>query len=205
MWGCNWSGWGGGPTWPYPNNWPLNLDWMLARFKELIAQVDAMQGYIDTFKDQVQGIVDKAVAEGLIPVNAQIAAVSRELDTLGADLDQFKQDATLAHNLLSTQISTVDAKVGTLRADHAKDVADILAKIDALQWELPEVINPVTGEKDTIQGTLDSLYYESFQTWISPAEFDALNITPVAFDALQIAPEEYDRNAKTILDAAFGE
>ena len=57
----------------------------------------------------------------------------------------------------------------------------------------------IDGCSNTLQNTLNDLYFNTYDTWISPDQFDALNITPDQFDALNITPDQFDRRAREIL------
>lgn len=178
----------GGTTWPYPgiNPTSTNLDWLIQRMIALGNQVESLQKYIDELQTEISDEVAAALQEAMIPINAQIAEVENSVTQLGL------------------VVSETHTELQSLIAQHHIDVNNLQEQIDNLEFELPDVFNPVKDMMDSLQNTINDLYFNTFDTWISPNEFDALNITPNGFDALNITPNEFDHNAKTILDAAFG-
>lgn len=173
---------GSGPTWPYPGGEYLqNLDWLISRMHKLSNDMQEIQTYFEEFKEQVSEIVAEQLEVALKPMQDSLAEMESKLN-------QMEIDLTLFH-----------AQLTSLSATHEKDVRELWDKINSLEFNLPDVFNPVADKMDTLQNTLNDLYFNTYDTWISPKQFDALNVTPNAFDALNITPRDFDRRAREIL------
>lgn len=172
----------GGPTWPYPGGEYLqNLDWLISRMRKLSNDMLEMQTYFEEFNEQVSEIVAEQLEVALKPMQDSLAEME-------AKLNQMEIDLTLFH-----------AQLASLSATHEKDVRELWDKINSLEFNLPDVYNPVADKMDSLQNTLNDLYYNAFDTWISPDQFDTLNLTPNTFDALNVTPDQFDRRAREIL------
>lgn len=153
---------------PYTDIHELNLDWMLAKFKEFEDRLDNVQL---TILDQIKEYTDERVAE-----------IQAQVDGLKTDIDSFER-------AVEDQLSTVDARynafVDEVRAqlqliraeiDHfdeviRSDIAQVNARTDAAIEQNNEylldviskgiinvrVLNYFTGEYVTIQEMFDYL------------------------------------------------
>lgn len=153
---------------PYTDIHELNLDWMLAKFKEFEDRLDNVQL---TILEQIKEYTDERIAE-----------IQTQVDGLKTDIDSFERQ-------VEAQLATVDARydafVGEVRAqlqliraevDHfdeviRNDIAQVNARTDAAIAQNNEylfeeigkgiinvkVLNYFTGEYITIQQMFDYL------------------------------------------------
>lgn len=179
--------WGCGPGFPYPDGPGLNLDWVLRIVGNMQNQVNQIMEYFDEFEKKIQETVDAAVTEALAPMKQQLLQFQ-------AQLSDFQ-----------SQVQLVTDQMAALESKHEVDIQKLQNEIDELKFNLPDFINPESGTLMELQQILFNLYYSGFDTYITPDEFDALEITPDEFDAIGITPDQYDRNAKTILTQAVNQ
>lgn len=184
--------WGCGPLWPYPDTNAMNLNWVIKTVGDLAKQWEDIDQYItDQINKIVPGVVQTAVSTALAPIQAQVNDNIQSINSLQSGLLALRQK--------------LDADNAQIRAEHEVDIQKLQSEIDNLQFTLPDFIDPESGVMENLQKILFNLYYNGFNTWISPNEFDALSITPNGFDPLNITAIEFDRSARTILQAAFGD
>lgn len=184
-----WNNWwcGAGPTWPYASNeYQQNLDWIIGIVWDLGQKVKELSSSIENIQELVSEEVAKELEVQLQPVYTQLNNMSTEIETINNTVTEHYAELLI------------------LKAKHDHDYNELNDKINNLEFELPDVLNPVKGIMDSLQNTLNDIYFNTFSTWISPEEFDTLDITPEEFDGITITPDEFDTEGKTILEAAFG-
>lgn len=170
---------------PYTNFHDLNLDWILNTVKKLEADVEYVKNYFDNIDKEI----DDKVAEAVAPVFTEMASLSNQLNTRMTNLQ----------TALTNRMDTIELENSSYWANAQVQFDDIWRKINTLQFELPEFINPYNGLMEQLQKILFDIYLYPNMGWITAGEFDTLNETGQSFDAYQFNAAEFDRNAKTIL------
>ena len=132
---------------PYSNFHELNLTWILEKLKAIAADVDTLNSWMSTHKEEYQ-----AAMERLAAVENEIASFETEItqafETLQADLeaDFAQQKAELEQALADTE-AEIDAKMQQLQADVDAAIAqfenqfielkaDIISEVEALKLEV---------------------------------------------------------------------
>lgn len=157
---------------PYANFHELNLDWILAKIKELDEKVDNIE---DRILAQANAYTDRKVAE----VQAEFNALESDFNAFKADINaQFasytaKQDKAFAdfQKLVNAQIDLLEQEIRDARAElqtllkQANAYTD--ASIQMVMLQLPDIItkniknakvyNLLTGKYVTIQAMFNFL------------------------------------------------
>lgn len=170
---------------PYTNFHELNLDWIIRTMKKLEEDV----AYVKSYFENIDKEIDEKIAEAVAPVIKEINDLSVQLNTRMTNLQTS----------LNNRMDTVELENQAYWANAQVQFDDIWRKINALQFELPDFINPYNGLMEQLQKILFDLYLHPNLGWITAGEFDSLNETGQSFDAYQFTAIEFDRNAKTIL------
>lgn len=195
---------------PYTDVHELNLDWMLAKFKEFEDRLDNIQL---TILDQIKEYTDGRIAE-----------IQTQVDGLKTDIDSFERQ-------VEAQLATVDARydafVGEVRAqlqliraevDHfdeviRNDIAQVNARTDAAiaqnnEYLLEEigkgiinvkVLNYFTGEYVTIQQMFDYLANFHLENAITVNQLISRDKTYAELIAYDMSYTELAVNGGTII------
>lgn len=136
---------------PYTNFHELNLTWILEKMKALSAEVDTLNSWMATHKEEYQEAITRleAVENEIATFEAEIEA---QFNQLQADLeaDFAKQKAELEKALADTK-TQIDAEMAQLQADVDAAIAqfenqfielkaDIISEVEALKLEIRQEI-----------------------------------------------------------------
>ncbi|MBQ0141408.1 MAG: hypothetical protein KBT06_01195 [Prevotellaceae bacterium] len=195
---------------PYTDFHELNLDWVLAKFKEFEDRLDNVQL---TILDQIKEYTDGRIAE-----------IQTQVDGLKTDIDSFERQ-------VEAQLATVDARydtfVGEVRAqlqllraevDHfdeviRSDIAQVNERTDAAiaqnnEYLLEEigkgiinvkVLNYFTGEYVTIQQMFDYLANFHLENAITVNQLISRDKTYIELIAYDMSYTELAVNGGTII------
>ena len=145
----------------------------LVKVENLVAELESIvntaNGRIDDLQNQINSLRNQ--------LYKSIQDLQIEYQNILKLLHQYKYDLE----------NFVDGKVQYLE----RYIEERVKKIDRL-W----LINPVTGEIDTAQGVVDSLYeYESYSWGLTAEEYDNLQLSAWEYDQLRITALEYATRA----------
>lgn len=136
---------------PYTNFHELNLTWILEKMKALSAEVDTLNSWMATHKEEYQEAITRleAVENEIATFEAEIEA---QFNQLQADLeaDFAEQKAELERALADTK-TQIDAEMAQLQADVDAAIAqfenqfielkaDIISEVEALKLEVRQEI-----------------------------------------------------------------
>lgn len=176
---------------PVTTCWKDNLTYiefllgLLKKLNEVVEATNANSEWINSYAGRIEEI------------EAQIAALYK-------DFDQFKIDV---NNSITTQFNQIKVE---LEAQIQSTIQYLQAYTDAKAEELHQeiidvstgtitVFNPVTGQEDNLQNTINSLFDQGRDNAITCAEYDSLQLTADTYDGYEITAAEFDYNAKKLL------
>ncbi len=181
-------------SYPWSNVHELNLDWLIRQIKEVqksISEFDkARKEFEETAAElramlaQLNGEVDqleKLYSDFVEQINARFANLE---DSLLDDLALYKQGIDL-------QMASFQAEIDGLEATVEHALANLPSEI--------QMINPVTGEMDSLENIIYALSGQSRTDALTASEYDALDLTATAYDAYDVSAYDYDWHGKTIL------
>lgn len=156
--------------------------------------------------------LERALEEAVANMQSQFAVLVGQVDDKLTDVDAKLSDVdtTLAdtikeinsalQNAYSQLTVYVNSQIGLI--DHKWDVQYALLekKIDALQFDLPDIYNPVYGGKSSITQTVYDLFDNLRYGGLTALEFDMLGISAEDFDNVRVTPT---RNGMTALEFAI--
>lgn len=181
-------------SYPWSNVHELNLDWLISQIKEV-------QQHIAEFEEARKEFEDTTVE-----LKAMIAQLETEVDDLEKLYSDFVEQinsrfANLEDSLLD------DLAVYKQGIDH--QMAVFQAEIDGLEETVTQalanlpseirMINPTTGEMDSLENIINSLSGQSRTDALTASEYDALDLTATAYAAYDISAYDYDWHGKSLL------
>ena len=176
---------------PVSTCWKDNLTYiefllgLLKKLNEVVEATNANSEWINSYSGRIEEI------------EAQVAALYK-------DFDQFKIDV---NNSITTQFNQIKVD---LEAQIQSTIQYLQAYTDAKAEELHQeiiavstgtitVFNPVTGQEDNLQNTINSLFDQGRDNAITAQEYDSLELTATAYDDYEITAADFDYNAKKLL------
>lgn len=178
---------------PVTTCWKDNLTYiefllgLLKKLNEVVEATNANSEWINSYAGRIEEI------------EAQVAALYK-------DFEQFKTDV---NNSITTQFNQIKVE---LEAQIQSAIQYLQAYTDAKAEELHQeiiavstgtitVFNPVIGEEDSLQNTINSLFDQGRDNAITAQEYDSLELTATAYDDYEITAADFDYNAKKLLMA----
>lgn len=203
---------------PYTDFHELNLDWVLAKLREfdgklttLDTEFDDIKSDFDTVKSEVDNLLDtmqatiQAEIQAYVPgyVDGIISPYLTELQGLIAEVESLRNIMSGWENLLNemrrdftqaddTMKADYISRVETLRFEMILDLSILDQKIDDMQFNLPDIMNPVRGFKTSIEQTIDDLYDALRYFALTALQFQGANLTAQQLDDLQLTALEWD-------------
>lgn len=209
---------------PYTNTHELNLDWIIHKLKDFEQELASIEDY-DPRISAVESAVT-SINSSLATIRNSLTALNKRCNTLEDSIDDVKESINALYASVAMDIAAIQREVDSIRVQYTTlrayiDVKDnsvleesknfTLQKIAALlnYFEDPGivyVVNPFTGEIQTIQQFIDTLAEYLRYGALTAAEYDSLNLTAEEYDAMQIKALEYDMFGKyaiAFLNKAF--
>lgn len=192
-------------SYPWSNVHELNLDWLIRRIKEMAVHIDELEAAKEEFdKTAAELRAEMAVMSGRIQelsvlyenfvetVNARFASLQKSLED---DLDLYKQ-------MLDGEIADFEHETDVKLGDMQTELDDLERTLYYVLNNLPseiKMINPYTGEMDSLESIINYLANSGKTDSLTAAEYDALALTATAYDAAGLTAYEYDWNGKSLL------
>ena len=199
---------------PYTNTHELNLDWIMRKFKEFQEELAAIEDYdprITAVENAIKSINTSLahMRQSLTQLNARCTTLEDRLDDMSDSINHLYQSVAEDLTVIQAEVDNIRSQYNTLKAyidindrrvlDESKEFT--LERIRyLLEWitepELIYVVNPFTGEVQTIQQFINDLADYLKYAALTADEFDDLRLTAEDFDAMQIKALEYDMFGK---------
>ena len=192
-------------SYPWSNIHELNLEWLIKNMRLILTEIeklDALQKeFLETTKylnDELDKIsanidrIDKLYADFVDEVNERFTELKAELLT---DFESLRNAINAQFILLE---NNVNDELDEFRADMADMEITLYNTINNLP-SVVEMINPYTGEMDSLQNIIYAIAGADKTDSLTASEYDALALTANAYDAYNITAYNYDWHGKTIL------
>lgn len=199
---------------PYTNVHELNLDYIIKKLKDFEAELANIEDYNPRI-----AAVETAIASinsSLLTIENSLTALNRRCTTIENSVDDVKKSINNLYENVAQDIAAIQREVDSIRVQYItlKSYVDVrdqnvlnesknftLERIAALldYFEDPGivyVVNPFTGEIQSIQQFIDSLADYLRYGALTAGEYDSLNLTATEFDEMQIKALEYDMFGK---------
>ena len=181
---------------PYSDFHELNLDWLIAKTKELMTHMDALQAEFDKIEvlteEQINAMISSAIATNNIDLYNRMLALKEEITT------EYKAYCNNQIAQLTIYVDNQDVYYNGLSqsyADHA--LVEAKSYIDAQVLNYTMMVNPITGEYEDVRLVVDDIVsYFHTENALTAAEYDALDLTAAAYDAYELTAYDYDFNGK---------
>lgn len=176
---------------PVTTCWKDNLTYiefllgLLKKLNEVVEATNANSEWINSYAGRIEEI------------EAQIAA-------LYTDFEQFKTDVNNNINTRFNEIKVeleaqIQSAIQYLQAYTDAKAEELHQEIIAVSTGTITVFNPVTGQEDNLQNTINSLFDQGRDNAITCQEYDSLELTATIYDGYEITAAEFDYNAKKLL------
>ena len=199
---------------PYTNVHELNLDWVLKKLQDFQTELAAIEDYNPRIVELESAVV--SIRTSLNRINSSLTALNQRCTKLEDDLDDAKAAIQRLYQDVAEDIAAIQREVDSIRVQYTTLVAYVnsqdrivldkanaytLEKVKELldyftEPELIFVVNPFTGEVQTIQQFIDDLAGYLRYGALTAEEYDSLQLTAEDYDAMQIKALEFDMFGK---------
>lgn len=184
---------------PYSNLHELNLDWLIAETRKLIAQMTEVQAILAEIEilteDQIRTMINSAIATNNIDLYNRMNQLHTDIT------NEYHNYVTSQINQLKIYIDNQDVYYDNLAkgyADTAEYNANAYTDEKVLNYTM--MINPITGQYDDVRNVVnDIVFYFHSENTLTAGEYDALDMTAGAYDAKDLTAYDYDFNGKNLL------
>lgn len=181
---------------PYSDFHELNLDWLLAKTKSLIAQMEHLQEEFDKItvltEEQIRTMINSAIASNNIELYNYLANLRIQIT------NEYKAYCNNQIGQLKIYLDSQDVYYDNLAksyADHAIVVSEAYTDSQVLNYTM--MINPITGQYEDVRNVVnDVVMYFHTENSLTAGEYDALDLTAGAYDAYDLTAYDYDFNGK---------
>ena len=201
---------------PYTNFHDLNLDYILERIKsleekiksveELSAQWESTLEEIKQDITQMRNLYDAIVRDNAVfkdEVTNNFSALSSDIDaqinTLSADINRQFIDYT---NNINDRINSLEYNVNFNLTAFNRQLTNMDRKLEyAINnlWLNLKMVNPFTGQEESVLSVIDFLASLHMTDGISAIEYDTLELTAQVYDDKQLTAQQYDTQANILL------
>lgn len=184
---------------PYSDFHEMNLDWLIAKTKELMTHMDALQEEFDKIevltKEQIELMINLAIAENNIDLYNRMVALKEEITA------EYKAYCNSQIAQLTIYVDNQDIYYNGLSQSYAANaLSEAKSYVDTQVLDYTMMVNPITGVYEDVRLVVDDIVsYFHTENALTAAEYDALELTATAYDAYEITAYDYDFNGKTIL------
>ncbi len=207
---------------PYTNFHDLNLDWMLeemtniahdinellewkearserdeyydAKIDELTAEYERLSALYDDFVREVNAQFAALSTEITNQVNALETRVTNQVNQLEADVYARLAETQAA---LAAEMTRFQKEVRDLLSVYNIRIQTVEEGLDSIVDQLPEmftIIDPYTGEENSIVNVIYEIVNKSKTNSLTAAAYDTAALTASAYDALNLTAYNYDFN-----------
>ena len=181
---------------PYSDFHELNLDWLIAKTKELMTQMTTLQeefAKIEVLtKDQINEMIAEAIATNNIDLYNSMTALKEQITT------EYKAYCNNQINQLNIYIDNQDAHYNELAEGYAANaLSQSKTYTDNQVLTYTMMVNPITGEYEDVRLVVDDIVsYFHTENALTAAEYDALDLTAEDYDNYELTAYDYDFNGK---------
>ena len=183
---------------------PLTYNNSLSYYETLCALIYKVNEVISYF-DSIEGFATVEYVDGQIEnVLATLQGVKTELQAaiaLKLDKTEFNEFVTE----IQTSLNSIAGEIASLEHATQLNAAAIVASYNELKQYIDnqlidlQVINPFTGEADSVQDVLNYMSNLLRTEALTAADYDGAELTATAYDALDLTCVEYDNDGKTYI------
>lgn len=184
---------------PYSDFHELNLDWLIAKTKELMTHMDALQAEFDKIeiltKEQIEAMIGAAIATNNIELYNRMTALHEQIT------NEYRAYCNNQIQQLTIYVDNQDAYYNDLAEGYASSaLSEAKTYTDNKVLNYTMMVNPITGVYEDVRLVVDDIVsYFHTNDALTAAEYDALELTASAYDAYEITAYDYDFSGKTIL------
>lgn len=184
---------------PYSDFHELNIDWLIAKTKELNTHMETLQAEFDKIvvltQDQIEAMINAAIASNNVILYNELVELRDQLTA------EYKSYCNNQIEQLTIYVNNQDSYYDDLAKGYAENaITQANAYTDGQVLNYTMMINPITGAYEDVRLVVNDIvsYFHTGDA-LTAAEYDALELTASAYDAYEINAYDYDFNGKTIL------
>lgn len=184
---------------PNTRNYDGDLGWVVKKLKEtadLTAYLnEEFSKIVILTQQQIQGMIDAAIAANNIYVAQQLAALKVQIT------NEYKTYCDNQINSLKIYVDNQDLYYDGLAQGYADTaLADAKTYTDDQVLNYTLMINPITGEYEDVRDVVTDIvtYFHSEDT-LTASEYDNLEMTADDYDLKELTAIDYDFNGKNLL------
>ena len=199
---------------PYTNVHELNLDWILKKLQDFETELHAIEDYNPRISELETAV--SSIRTSLNTINASLRALNNRcnifkdrLEDVSDSINNLYQDTAEKIAAIQREVESIRVQCNTLRsyvdirdqqtlnASKAYTIEKISELLD--YFSDPEqvyVVNPFTGEVQTIQQFIDDLAGYLRYGALTAAEYDSLHLSAEDYDSMHIKALEFDMFGK---------
>lgn len=183
------------------------LNEVIVEMNNLTENIDKLiEARIENALDEFKKIIDAEIAEvnnSIDLINAKIIELDGDINHDRELINALRTDFNNLEARLTNELQALTRRVNQIEIDYklADDrlYAYIIRQVAELREEIQHIVlsdvtvtNPVTGQVDTIQNTLDDIYRVVTLWALTASEYDALGLSANGYDGAGLTAEQYD-------------
>lgn len=155
-----------------------------------------MYGIVDEITQDTNDYTDEQISILKAELTSKIEAVDKKHDKMNSDLVIAQTELTVRINELYNSWfqyqSYLDGRMNAMMVSLKQYVDSLLV------GNVMYVINPVTGEMDTLQNTLNTMWIKMNVGGLTAEEYDSMKLTAIEYDSQNITALEYDTRGRFV-------
>lgn len=190
---------------PYANIHELNLDWIIAKLKELEVSVEEVLELSKNWDSTVQELENRMLA-----IENESARLSSIYDSFVEEVNQKFDELTLEQVAqFETLTESINNRFATLESNIETTLSNFNSRLNYLDRKLDETLNnlpnliymisPFSGQLDNITNIINELAGGQRVNALTALEYDNLELTASAYDNYELTAYEFDWNGKQLL------